>query len=334
MKNKFLFFVIASSLFPLLSSTLHAHSLDQLRQDVAALKMSVQNSNQKLAEAMNLLTSMQQEFASIKGVTESGGHFYEEQNRSLREYDQRLSAMEDKLNVLTNLLKDIKDKNVSSGIPDKVGGADLGQTQEFQKLLDYVNSEDWNKALPGFQGFIQHYPRSPLADNAQYWVAESYYGLGNYKKAIAEYQVLIQKYPRSSKSKNALLKQGLSFFNLKMYAEAKPFLEKVMGDYPGSAEAAQASAKIKEIQRISATPAPASPALAANPVAPASPAPTAAPQTTNPQAPYSMPVDPRFSNTPTNPAPPAISPSPAPPSSGVTNYPQPTQPARPYSGTY
>ncbi len=290
---------------------LQAQSMDQLRQDVAWLKTSVQNSNQKLAEAMNLLTSMQQEFASMKGVTESGGHFYEEQNRSLKEYDQRLSAMEDKLNILTNLLKDIKDKNVGAGIPDKIGGTDMGQTQEFQKLLDYVNSEDWNKALPGFQGFLQRYPKSPLADNAQYWIGESYYGLGDYKKAIAEYQVLIQKYPRSSKTKNALLKQGISFFNLKMYPEAKPFLEKVISDYPNTSEAAKASAKIKEIDRMLAGAPAASPALA--PASPVTPAPA-------------TPVDPRFSNTP--------SPSPAPPSSppsspGVSTYPQPAPPSRP-----
>lgn len=316
-------------LFTISFSSLHAQSMDQLRQDVAALKASVNNSNQKLADAMNLLSSMQQEFASIKGVTESGGHFYEEQNRSLTEYNQRLSAMEDKINILTNLLKEIKDKNVSGSIPDKVGGADLGQTQEFQKLLDYVNSEDWNKALPGFQGFLQRYPRSPLADNAQYWISESYYGLGDYKKAIAEYQILIQKYPRSGKVKNALLKQGNSFFNLKMYNEAKPFLEKVIADYPNSSESAQASAKLKEISRLMAS----APPPAASPVAtPTSPAP---PSTPAPAAPYTTPVDPRFSNPPTNPAPPTANPAPAPPSSGVTTYPQAAPPTRtPYSGGY
>lgn len=286
-----------------LSSPLQAQSLDQLRQDVAWLKTSVQNSNQKVAEAMNLLTTIQQEFASMKGVTDSSGHFYEEQNRSLREYDQRLAAMEDKLNILTNLLKDIKDKNANvaiSATPEKIGSADMGQTQEFQKLLDYVNSEDWNKSLSGFQAFLQRYPKSPLADNAQYWIAESHYGLSDYKKAIAEHQVLIQKYPRSPKAKNSLLKQGYAFYNLKMYAEAKPFLEKVIADYPNSSEAAQASAKIKDINRVLTNPAPAM-AATSPAVNEASPMPAPAPTLAPP-----APADPRFPNTP--------SPSPAPPS--------------------
>lgn len=310
------------------SLPLHAQSLEQLRQDVTWLKTSVQNSNQKLAEAMNLLTTMQQEVAAMKGVSESGGHFYEEQNRSLREYDQRLSAMEDKLNILTNLFKDIKDKNVSGAIPataDKVGSADLGQTQEFQKLLDYVNTEDWNKALSGFQSFLQRYPKSPLADNAQYWLADSYYGLGDFKKSIAEYQVLIQKYPRSSKAKAALLKQGYAFYNLKMYAEAKPFLEKVVSDYPNTPEAAKAAAKIKDVNRAMTTPPPAmassEPAPAANGMTNAlSPAPAPAPI---PNATPSNPPDPRFPNS--------ASPSPAPPSTGT---PAPAAPSRPpISGT-
>ncbi|GEM_PF-2113481 len=269
-------FLIFFLLFPTLGRT---QSVDQLRQDVAWLKNSVQNSNQKLAEAMNLLTNIQQEFAGMKGVTESGGHFYEEQNRSLREYDQRLSAMEDKLNILTNLLKDLKDRNVMGGIPDKIGGADLAQTQEFQKLLDYVNSEDWNKSLPGFQAFLQKYPRSPLANNAQYWIGEAFYGLGDYKKAISEYQVLIQKYPRSQKAKNALLKQAFSFFNLKMYNEARPFLEKVMAEYPNTSEAANASAKIKEIERLNPN-SPQNPA----PPSPSAPNPPSSGVTSYPQA--------------------------------------------------
>lgn len=314
--------------FLFLSVPVHAQSLEQLRQDVSWLKTSVQNSNQKVAEAMNLLTTMQQEFASMKGISESGGHFYEEQNRSLKEYDQRLAAMEDKLNILTNLLKDIKDKNANVGLttsPEKIGSADMGQTQEFQKLLDYVNSEDWNKSLSGFQAFLQRYPKSPLADNAQYWVAESYYGLGDYKKSIAEHQVLIQKYPRSPKAKNSLLKQGYAFYNLKMYAEAKPFLEKVVTDYPNTSEAAKASAKIKDINRALTNPAPAmaasTPAINEAAAVP-TPAPTLAP---------AAPADPRFPNSP--------SPSPAPPSSGVapqnpnvnTSPPTPARP--PISGT-
>ncbi len=219
--------------------------LEQLKNDVAILKNSTQNSNTKLADALNQLITIQQEFGSMKGVLESGGHFFEEQTQTLRAYDQRIQAMEDKVSTLMNLLKEIKENGVGS----KLATASEAQTKEFQKLLDLVNASDYNKAKAGFQAFLQKNPKNALADNAQYWLAECHYSLNDYKVAIGEYQNLIQKYPKSPKVKQALFKQGLSFLGLNMPAEAKPFFEKVISDYPNTSEAAQASAKIKEIDK-------------------------------------------------------------------------------------
>jgi tol-pal system protein YbgF len=243
---KIIFF---SVFFPLIFSS-HSWAADseQLKRDVEMLKISVENSNTKLANALNQLTTIQQEFGSIRGVIESGGHFYEEQNRSLQQYDQRMSALEDKIGTLMNLLTEIKEGRVT----DKTAASDEAQTRDFQRLLDFINIEDYNKAITGLQSFLQKYPKSSLADNAQYWIGESYYGLNDFKKAISEYQVLIQKYPRSPKVKGALLKQGLSFAGLKMYPEARPFFDKVISEYPNSSEAGRARAKIKDIERLSA----------------------------------------------------------------------------------
>lgn len=244
------------------SSTLFAREED-LRQEVASLKQSVENSNQKLADAMNSLITMQQQFASIKGSLESGGYLQEEQKRSLQQYDQRIQAMEDKIGNLVNLLNELKENR----LPEKSMAADEAQTKEFQRLLDLVSAEDYAKALTGFQAFLQKYPKSSLGDNAQYWIGESYYGLNDYKKAIAEFQALIQKYPKSTKVKTALLKQGLSFMGLKMYPEAKPFFEKILNEFPNSLESAKASQKIKEIGRLQANASPPAPAATPNPSA-------------------------------------------------------------------
>ncbi len=247
MKNK----LILSLIFVLLlsSSTLFARGEEVLRQEVASLKQSVENSNQKLADAMNSLITMQQQFASIKGSLESGGYLQEEQKRSLQQYDQRIQAMEDKIGNLVNLLNELKENR----LPEKSMVADETQTKEFQRLLDLVSADDYSKALTGFQAFLQKYPKSALADNAQYWIGESHYGLNDYKKAISEFQALIQKYPKSTKVRAALLKQGLSFMGLKMYPEAKPFFEKVLNEFPNSLESAKASQKIKEIERLLAS---------------------------------------------------------------------------------
>jgi len=308
MRKIFFLFTFHVSLFTfsLLPSAHPASDTAIMKQDLALIKGNLENANAKLAEAMNQLTTLQQEINSMKGVTESGNYYFNEQTRAIREYDQRIRALEDKMGALMTLLREIKEGATPVG--KSAGATDEGQTREFQRLLDSVMSEDYNKALPGFLAFLQKYPKSTLADHAQYWVAESYYSLNDYKKAISEYQILIQKYPRSAKAKTALFKQGLSFMGLKMYTDAKPFFEKVIAEFPNTSEAAQAVGRIKEIDRL----------VAAGP--PVSPGP----------GPSSGNLPP-----PTSPSPgPAVSPPP-PPSPTVTQpRPAPPPSQRPATGSY
>ncbi len=291
------------------SSVWAAGEIDQLKSEVQYLKGNVENTNAQLAEALNRLAQMQQEFASVRGALESSNHYAEEQTRALREYDQRISALEDKISILMNLLKEVRDGSASP----KTLAADEVQTREFQRLLDLINAEDYNKALAGFQAFAQKYPKSPLSDSVQYWTAECFYSLNDLKKAIGEYQVLIQKFPASPKVKQALLKQGYAFFGLRMYPEARPFLEKVVASYPNTLESSKALAKLKEIDRIQATLPPES-------------APGVAP--TPPSSPTFPPVS---SVNPISPSPSAstIAPAPAPARSSAPTQ---TTPRKPVSG--
>ncbi len=241
-------FPISLALLLLSTPLFAAGEMDQIRSEMAMLKSSVENSNLKLADAMNSLLTLHQEVNALKGFTESGTHIYEQQSKTLRDYDQRIAALEDKINLSMTLLSDIKENRGS----EKTLAADEAQTKEFQKLLDFINAEDYAKALTGFQGFLQKYPKSNLADNAQYWVAESVYALADYKKAITEYQTLIQKYPKSTKVKASIFKQGLSFMALNLNVEAKAFFEKIIATYPNSTEASRAMVKIKEIDKLPA----------------------------------------------------------------------------------
>ena len=53
---------------------------------------------------------------------------------------------------------------------------------------------------------IQNHPKSSNADNAQFWIGETYYKEKWYEKAILEYQKVIEKYPSGNKAPAALLK--------------------------------------------------------------------------------------------------------------------------------
>jgi len=106
---------------------------------------------------------------------------------------------------------------------------------------------EWAKARQLFTQLIQEQPKSENADNAQFWIGETYYNEKWYEKAILEYQTVIEKYPKGNKVPAAMLKQGLAFLKLGDQSNARLVLKRLTQKYPKTNEASIASAKLKDI---------------------------------------------------------------------------------------
>jgi tol-pal system protein YbgF len=115
---------------------------------------------------------------------------------------------------------------------------------EAKKSFD---NGDMDAARKGFEKLIIAYPKSQQADNAQFWIGETYYHEKWYEKAILEYQKVIENYPSGNKIPAALLKQGLSFLNIGETNNARLLLKEVVDRYPNSNEAGIAQKKLKSL---------------------------------------------------------------------------------------
>ncbi|MBF0390179.1 MAG: tol-pal system protein YbgF [Desulfamplus sp.] len=98
-----------------------------------------------------------------------------------------------------------------------------------------------------FEAFINRYPTSENADNARFWIADSYYREKWYEKAILEYQRVIEEYPKGNKVASALLKQAYSFVNLGEKKNATLILNDLIKKYPQTQEAQSAKEKLKTL---------------------------------------------------------------------------------------
>jgi tol-pal system protein YbgF len=96
----------------------------------------------------------------------------------------------------------------------------------------------------GFEQLIATYPKSQQADNAQFWIGETYYREKWYEKAILEYQKVIEKYPSGNKIPAALLKQGLAFVKIGETNNARLVLKELIAKHPSTNEAAIAKQKL------------------------------------------------------------------------------------------
>ncbi len=118
----------------------------------------------------------------------------------------------------------------------------------YQAALKKLEKGKIEEARADFQNFIKKYRDSDLVDNAQFWIAESYYKEGSYEDAILEYDVLINKYPKSNKVPGAMLKQAYAFLKLDDPNTAKVILNRLIKKYPKSKEAQLAKKKLAILQ--------------------------------------------------------------------------------------
>lgn len=121
------------------------------------------------------------------------------------------------------------------------------EEQHYQKLMKLIDEGQEQQAVTGFEEFLQRYPQSKHSDDAQYWLGESYYAMGNYNAAIKSFNVLVMNYPQSQKYSQALLKIAFAHYELKDFAKARELLQRVRNDYIGTAASRLAERRLKKM---------------------------------------------------------------------------------------
>ena len=69
---------------------------------------------------------------------------------------------------------------------------------------------DLSNAEKALRAFLLRHSGHELADNAIFWLGESYYSRKNYREAIKVYFEAYKKYPEGNKAPAVLLKLGMS----------------------------------------------------------------------------------------------------------------------------
>ncbi|MEJ5359668.1 MAG: tol-pal system protein YbgF [Desulfobacterales bacterium] len=118
----------------------------------------------------------------------------------------------------------------------------------YSRAKQFFDQGNMPQARRSFEELLQRYPRSENADNAQFWIAETFYREKAYEKAILEYQKVIEKYPKGNKVPAALLKQGHAFLAIGDKVNSRLLFEEVIRKHPNTAEARTAAEKLKEIR--------------------------------------------------------------------------------------
>jgi len=205
--------------------------------------------NQSLLELAKRIDTLQADLREIRGEVEllqnqsEGG---KNQSRALYgDLEKRLAALET-LGGVGGTAGGAPGAPPSGAGPAVGGG---GEQAMYDMAFNALKSSDYPKAINGFKSFVQAYPSSPLASNAQYWLGEAYYVTREYPSAIAAFQKVTVDYPDSRKVPDALVKIGFTQSALGRNGDARVTLEDVVKRFPGSEAATLASDRLKRLPK-------------------------------------------------------------------------------------
>jgi tol-pal system protein YbgF len=123
------------------------------------------------------------------------------------------------------------------------------EQQLYDRAFDYLKQSRYDEAIAAFKEFQTRFPRSSLADSAQYWIAEARYVNQVYDAALHEYNVLIQNYPASDRLPDAMLKVGYIHYDNAQWEQARRALNAVVIRYPGTRVAVSAKMRLDQMTK-------------------------------------------------------------------------------------
>jgi TolA-binding protein len=139
--------------------------------------------------------------------------------------------------------------------PAPTGAAAVGASP--RKLLDGAMADyyagQYDLAAMGLSSYVNTFPQSTEAPEAQLRVGNSYLQLGKNDKAVEAYDAAITAYPKSSVIPEAYAKKGLALLNLKQFDKSREALEYVIKNYPADNPAVIfAQQRLKDLQLVPA----------------------------------------------------------------------------------
>ena len=131
--------------------------------------------------------------------------------------------------------------------PPPAGIDPFAEQQAYQSAFDLLKSGRYEDAAVAFQQFLAEFPAGSYADNAQYWLGETFYITRQFQRAVQEFERLVSMHPDSQKLTHALLKIGYAHDELGNTADAERVLGELIERYPQSAAAGLARKRLLSI---------------------------------------------------------------------------------------
>jgi tol-pal system protein YbgF len=120
--------------------------------------------------------------------------------------------------------------------------------QKYRSAIELYGKGQIDNSRKTFQEVFDSEPNGELADNALYWIAETYFVTAKYSDALKLYERIVRDYSDENKAPDAMFKMGLAYVRLGDLALARTTFQQLINKYPYSTPASSAKLEINRIK--------------------------------------------------------------------------------------
>jgi len=224
-------------------------TVSELGVSSADLSARVDSSEQNLRELQGMAEENQRKLQSIQQQLETL------QRNLSRELGSGAAAAPSAGTASPGALEGGTAADGASGAAPAAGdvGSESAAQLYNQAQRSFIN-QDWESARAQYEEYLQRFPQTDLAENAQYWLALSYaklaesrQDLGLYQQSVQGFEQLRSAYPSSSKVPTSLYDQAEVHLQLQQRDRAIALLRQIVDEYPMAPTAVRAKSKLQEL---------------------------------------------------------------------------------------
>ena len=257
-------------------------SLDEIKKSQEAIDRRLAEiesvvKGQGLVDLLNQIQTLNQEMSRIKGQLEVAAHNIETSQQRQRDLytdiDTRLRKLEagatapamvppgttDPMGATMSTDTPATPADPESSVtatvaptlapPGSTSGAG-SEARDFENAQALYQAGKYREAFGAYEKFLQTYPNSIHAPEAQYALGYSQFSLKNFKAAMNTQQKLIKQYPTHARVPDAMFSIANSQIQLSDVEGAKQTLKTLLSRYPNSEVAPNAKKRLAVLESI------------------------------------------------------------------------------------
>jgi len=210
----------------------------QIQQlEVRVLKMEEQQTK-SLMDLQGQIEALNAEIRKLRGQNEEIAHGLQDAEKREKDFYVDLDTRLRRFESIDSMQQ--TPSNPDAAAPPADPNDPTSANRAFEAAYGLLKGGSYTNAAKAFREFLKKYPDSVHVPNANYWLANALFAMGDYKNALSAYQDLAKVVSGAPRAADVLFGIAGCQNELKQAAAAQKTLKLLAAKYPDSDAAAKA----------------------------------------------------------------------------------------------